>query len=350
MVCGDNDRRPRSRHGARLGAPPVGAASAIPRAAGTGTRERTQEPHRLGSSAQPLARALLAACLALPLSACRAAPSDPAQGRTRVILLGSGTPNPEPERHGPATAIVVDDVVYLVDVGPGVVRRAAAAGLPMPALNRAFVTHLHSDHTAGLADLLLTPWVLGRSAPLDVIGPPGSAAMGEHLQAAYAEDVRIRLDGLEPANPTGWELRAHEVGPGEVYRDERVTVEAFTVDHGSWEHAYGYRFETPDRVIVVAGDTRPSDAVLGAARGADVLIHEVICEAGLAERTPEWQAYHRAFHTTGPQLGALAAKARPGKLVLHHVLLSGCTEDQLRAEITDAYRGELVFGRDLQVF
>ncbi|MCB9566641.1 MAG: MBL fold metallo-hydrolase [Myxococcales bacterium] len=295
----------------------------------------------------------IAALVALPLVAGRPPPEpapEPATGRARVILLGSGTPNPEPARQGPATAVVVDDAVYLFDAGPGIVRRAAAAGLEMPALRRAFITHLHSDHTAGLADLLLTPWVLERSDPLDLYGPPGIAAMAGHLQAAYAEDVRIRLDGLEPANPSGWEARAHEVAPGEVYRDDKVRVIAFEVDHGAWERAYGYRIEAPDRVIVIAGDTRPSDAVREQARGADLLLHEVICEAGLAKRTAEWQAYHRSSHTTGPELGRLAAAAQPRRLVLHHVLLSGCTEDELLAEVRGEFAGDVILGRDLDVF
>lgn len=273
------------------------------------------------------------------------------QPRTRVILLGTGTPNADPARHGSATAIVVDDAVYLVDFGPGVVRRAAAAGLAMPKLTRAFVTHLHSDHTAGYADLIFTPWVLERTEALEVYGPPGLAKMTEHMLAAYAEDIDIRIHGLEPANPTGYKVNAHEVQPGVVYKDKKVTVRAFAVTHGSWKYAYGYRFETPDRVIVLSGDTTASDAVAENARGADILVHEVICAAGLAQRTPEWKAYHSAFHTTAPDLGQVAARAQPKLLVLHHVLLSGCTEQQLLEEIRGGgFAGRAVIGNDLDVF
>lgn len=293
--------------------------------------------------------------LAIALAACSKGPEPQApaapQSRTRVVLLGTGTPNADPQRHGPATAIVVDDAVYLVDFGPGVVRRAAAAGLPIPKLTRAFVTHLHSDHTAGYSDLIFTPWVLERSEPLQVYGPPGLAQMTEHLLAAYAEDVRIRLDGLEPANTTGYQVSAHEITPGEIYKDDKVTVRAFPVPHGSWKHAYGFRFATPDRVIVVSGDTTFSDALAEAAQGADVLLHEVICAAGLAKRTPDWKAYHTAFHTTGPDVGRIAARAQPKLLVLHHVLLSGCTQQQLLDEIrAGGFTGRVVIGNDLDVF
>lgn len=274
-----------------------------------------------------------------------------AKPRTRVILLGTGNPNADPERHGASTAIAVDDAVYIVDFGPGVVRRASAAGLAMPKLSRAFVTHLHHDHTSGYADLIFTPWTLDRTEPLEVYGPPGIAKMTEHLVAAYSEDIELRLNGLEPANKTGYKVNAHEISPGVIYKDDKVTVKAFAVPHGSWKHAYGFRFETPDRVIVVSGDTTVSPAVEENARGADVLLHEVICGAGLAKRTPDWKAYHTAFHTTAPDLGRIAVRAQPKALVLHHVLLSGCTEEELLKEIRGAgFTGRTVIGKDLEVY
>lgn len=202
--------------------------------------------------------------------------------RGRASLLGTGTPNADPDRFGPAVAIVVDTNVYLVDAGGGVVHQTAAAARydSIPALGPShlridFLTHLHSDHTVGLPDLMFSPWVLGRTAPLDVYGPPGTAAMVDHLNAAYAEDVDIRLHGGEPSNKTGYGGQAHEVTPGVVYRDALVRVTAFEVQHGKWPHAYGYRFDTPDRSIVISGDTRPSDAVVRACNGCDVLVHEV---------------------------------------------------------------------------
>ncbi len=270
--------------------------------------------------------------------------------RTRVIMLGTGTPNADPDRSGPATAIVVGDAVYLVDCGPGVVRRASAAGLKMPALNRVFLTHLHHDHTAGLADLLLTPWTLERTAPLDLYGPPGSAAMASHISAAYAEDIRIRLDGLEPANKTGYKVTAHDILPGVVYKDANVTVRAFAVPHGSWKHAYGYRFETPDKVIVISGDTTKSQEIARQAKGADILIHEAYSDAGLAKRPPEWQRYHKAFHTSAHDLGRIAAEAKPKLLVLYHLVLSGMTPESVKAEVAEIYKGKVVVAKDLQVF
>lgn len=264
-------------------------------------------------------------------------------------MLGTGTPQAD-TRSGPATAIQVNGEVYLFDCGPGIVRRASAAGLPMAALKRVFITHLHSDHTLGLPDLIFSPWTLGRTAPLEVYGPPGVAAMTRNITAAWDEDIRMRIDGLEPANTTGYKVNAHEAQPGVVYKDANVTVRAFAVPHGQWKHAYGYRIETPDKVIVISGDTTRSDEVLKQSRGADILIHEVYSDASWAKRPPAWQKYHAAFHTSATDLARIAAEAKPKLLVIYHYLLWGDPEEQLLREIRAIYDGPVVIAKDLQVF
>ena len=281
---------------------------------------------------------------------------SPAHHSTQIVLLGTGTPNADPDRSGPSVAIVVNDTPYLIDFGPGVVRRAAAAfrkgikGLEAKKLNRAFVTHLHSDHTAGYPDLILTPWVLERTDPLEVFGPKGIKAMTEHLLAAYREDIDIRLNGGEPSNKTGYKVIAHEIKPGVVYRDSNVTVKAFIVDHGSWPEAYGYRLETADRTIVVSGDCRPSVSVIENCNGCDVLIHEVYSEAGFARRPVEWQKYHSRYHTSSRELAQLATKAHPGLLVLNHQLFWGTSEEDLLKEVRASYSGKVVSAHDLDVY
>lgn len=278
------------------------------------------------------------------------------QSKTQVVLLGTGTPNADPDRSGPAVAVVVNDTPYVVDCGPGVVRRAAAAarkgvkGLAVEKLRRLFITHLHSDHTAGLPDFIFTPAVLERDAPLEIYGPPGIRRMTDHILKAYAEDINIRLRGLEPAKPRGYEVRANDVKPGVVYRDGNVTVKAFPVKHGSWKHAFGFRFETPDRTIVISGDCALSESVIEACQGCDVLIHEVYSTTGFARRPPEWQRYHSNFHTSSKELAEIAAKAKPGLLILYHQLLWGATPEQLLEEIRLGYQGKVVFGADLDVY
>lgn len=300
-------------------------------------------------------------CVSVIVLAFAAACTTPRRGAAppagaQVVLLGTGTPNADPDRSGPAVAVVVGGSVYLVDAGPGVVRRAEAArrngvgALAAPNLRRVFLTHLHSDHTVGLPDLLYTPWTLGRTAPLEVYGPAGTRALVQHLVAAYAADVRLRLDGLEPANGTGHVAAAHDVSPGVVYQDSSITVTAFRVAHGSWPEAFGYRFATRERTIVVSGDTRPTEAIVEQCGGCDVLVHEVYAQQGWARREPEWQRYHAAFHTSAPDLGKLAARARPGLLVLYHQLPWSSTPEQVLREVREHFDGRVVYGNDLDVY
>jgi ribonuclease BN (tRNA processing enzyme) len=268
---------------------------------------------------------------------------------TKVILLGTGTPNAEPDRSGPSVAVVVNDDPYIVDAGPGVVRRANAAGLPLSRITRTFLTHLHSDHTAGYPDLILTPWVLGREEPLEVYGPPGTGQMTDYILAAYQEDINQRLHGLEPANKEGYKTHVHQIEPGEIYEDVNVKVTAFHVKHGSWP-AFGYRFQTPDLNIVISGDTAPCDELVKAASGCDILVHEVYSVTGFSTLSLPWQRYHADVHTSSHELARIAYKAKPDLLVVYHQLLWGISEFDLITEIKSKYVGTVRFGRDLDVY
>jgi ribonuclease Z len=276
--------------------------------------------------------------------------------RTQIVMLGTGTPIPDPDRMGPSVAVIVDSVPYLFDAGTGIVRRAVAAqragvrGLALPSLQRVFLTHLHSDHTLGLADLLFTPWIQGRSAPLEVYGPPGTQRLVDGIIDGNDEDIHERLasSGGPPAN--GWKANVHEIAEGVVYKDSRVTIRAFAVPHSAWKYAFGYRVETPDRTIVISGDTRQSPAIAAACHGCDVLIHEVYSDSGFATIPALRQKYHAQAHTSAKQLGAIATSARPKLLILTHVLFFGATEERLLAEVRSTFAGNVVLPHDLQVF
>jgi ribonuclease Z len=279
---------------------------------------------------------------------------------TQLVMLGTGTPNPFPDRSGPSLAIVVNGEPYLVDFGPGVVRQASSLspeyggkirGLAVENLKHAFLTHLHSDHTVGLPDLILTAWTVGRDSPLKLFGPEGTKHMADKVLEAYEEDIRYRLYSEQPANNQGWRVETQEVAEsGLIFKDENVTVEAFRVPHGSWPDAWGYRFTTPDRVIVVSGDTAPSRELAKYARGADILVHEVYSQEGFAKKELQWQKYHAKNHTSTSELGRLASEVKPKLLVLYHQLLWGSTHDTLIEEVKVEFSGEVVSARDLDVF
>lgn len=272
---------------------------------------------------------------------------------TVVVMLGTGTPRPLPDASGPATAIVVGNRVFLVDAGAGVERRLAAAGLPTDGVTAAFITHLHSDHVLGLADLIFTSWVTGRSRPFPLYGPHGLGQMVEHLYAAFQEDIQIRTEGLEHESRDGYRVTVHEIGPGVVYDSGGVRVTAFLVNHGEWREAYGYRFDTPSRSIVLSGDTRPSAELVRMSKGVDILIHEV--QPSDSTRAPnhrsptEWARYVAQYHTTALQLGVLAAQAGPKLLVVNHYGRQ-VGADQLLADIRRSFSGPVAFAVDLQRF
>jgi len=274
-------------------------------------------------------------------------------------MLGTGTPNPDPARSGPALAIVVNDTPYIVDFGPGVVRQAASLspryggsikGLDVKLIKRAFLTHLHSDHTAGFADLILTPWVMGRDEPLQVYGPEGIVEMAENLLNAYKEDIEYRVNGSEGANKLGWQVDATAVQKGLIYEDENVSVEAFPVKHGTWTNAFGYRFTTPDRVIVVSGDTTPKSNLEEYTQDVDILVHQAYSAAGLENSPPAWQEYMRSNHTSAIELAELASQVNPELLVLYHVLFMGSNEDELISEIRQQFSGDVIIASDLDVY
>lgn len=306
--------------------------------------------------------ALAASAAVISTHAGQQRPEASQPNPAKVVLLGTGTPAATPDRSGPSTAIVVNDAAYLVDFGPGVVRRASAAasGRGIPALQPtrlrvAFVTHLHSDHTVGYPDLIFTPWTLGRRVPLEVYGPKGLKAMTEHLLEAYRVDIDTRTnpDGNQRSFPDGHKVEAHEVAAGVVYKDGNVTVTAFATTHAL--ESYGYRFDTPYRSIVLSGDTSPTQATIDACRGCDVLIHEAHTSAWLAAR-PEaggappgtFRRFSEKYHTTTSQLADLARQAQPKLLILYHY--NSLSPEELHADMMRLYSGHFIIGRDLDVY
>ena len=281
-----------------------------------------------------------------------------AQGdqRTRLVLLGTaGGPTPKARSAAPAQAIVAGDRVYLVDCGDGVARQLALAKLPIQQLRAVFITHQHSDHNAGYGPLLLLGWAANHTSAVDTYGPPPLAEMTARLLEAYRYDIELRIadEGRPPLAPL---VRPHEItAPGEVFKDDRVRVTAALAEHPPIRHAFAYRFDTADRSIVISGDTVYSRAVVELAKGADVLVHEVVSrefwERADAPQPASVVRHIHASHTDTVDVGRVAAEAGVGTLVLSHFVPTegpgAPTDRQWIAGVRRHFNGRVVIGKDL---
>ncbi len=290
-----------------------------------------------------------AVMLAAGSSAALAAGGAPAAPAITVTLLGTGNPRPA-IRGGPAILVEGGGRALLFDAGRGA-EEALFARNRAAKIDALFLTHLHSDHTVGIPDVWLTGWLFGRSVPLRIFGPSGTAALCRGLERAYAFDVHVRRDVDEKLPARGADLDPRELGDGSVVAEGALRVTAFLVDHGPVRPALGYRIDGGGHSVVLSGDTRPSENLVRHARGTDVLIHEVIApdaERGGAASSFSNEQRERiiAHHTTPEQAGAIFAKVKPKLAVYSHIVPSFATAADLVVPTRKTWAGPLEVGED----
>lgn len=305
-------------------------------------------------------RLLKAGALSAAMAACptllRAAGAAPAT-RSRLILLGTaGGPTPKAARAAPASAIMVDGTIYVIDCGNGVARQMAEAGLDLGAIRDVFITHQHSDHNADYGNLLLLAWSGPLHSRVDTWGPPPLKAMTRLFLQMNDYDIRTRIadEGRPPLAPL---IVPHEITQaGLVMKDDRVKVTAALVQHPPVSPAFAYRFDCPDRSIVFSGDTRPSENLVALARGADVLVHEVMYLPALDRliasepNATRLREHLLAAHTSTKQVGRIATEAGVKMLVLNHFVPGGnppVPDEVWRDAVARHFKGRVVVGRDL---
>ena len=276
----------------------------------------------------------------------------------RVTLLGTGTPNPHPERFGPSTLVEAGSQRLLFDAGRGVTIRLNQLGIPMREVTAVFITHFHSDHLVGLADLWLIGWLPPnygrRQVPLRIWGPNGLGKITAGLEQAYATDIAIRVkDEALPRSAARFDVNEYSKG-GVIYEHDGVRVTSFEVNHGELiKPAYGYRVDYAGRSVVISGDTRFDQNVIEAAKGVDLLVHEVVAiPKPLFAVNPAMKRVE-AHHTTPEEVGTVMSEAEPRLGVLtHYVLTSGPgippeTKEEVLARVKTRYSGPVVAGHDL---
>ena len=265
----------------------------------------------------------------------------------KLTILGSGTPNVFSDREGPSVALQVNKMIYIFDAGRGISRRAFQANISYAKMTHLFLTHLHSDHTVGLPDYIFTTGVLGRTSPFHVFGPKGTQNMIDHIMAAYADDIRIRLTGLEPSAQESYEYHIEEIDAQWVYRDQYIEIRAFPVHHGNWD-CFGFSINIHGFHIIISGDTKPCQTLIDYSKDCDILIHEVYSCKGFQEKSPTWQNYHTSMHTSAKELGIIASKVKPKQLVLYHQLYWNGADCDIIADIRENYMGTIISAKDLE--
>ncbi|MDQ2972173.1 MAG: MBL fold metallo-hydrolase, partial [Pseudomonadota bacterium] len=276
--------------------------------------------------------------------------------RSRLILLGTaGGPTPKADRSAPANAIVIDGAIYVVDCGNGVARQMVKAGLDLGRIRDVFITHQHSDHNADYGNLLLLAWETDLHTRVDTYGPPPLKRMTQLFLEMDAYDIHIR-ESDEGRPPLSNLIVPHEITqPGMVMQDANVKVTAALVQHPPVTPAFAYRFDCPDRSIVFSGDTRPSENLIELARGADILVHEVIDQQAIdavvknESQATRLRAHLLAAHTPMSQVGQIATRAGVKTLVLNH-FVPGAPPIPDRVwydAVKPHFSGKLIIGRDL---
>jgi ribonuclease Z len=282
-----------------------------------------------------------------------------ASASTKLFILGTGTPNPNPERMGSSYLVLANDEPYLFDFGTGVIRRIAAfspswggdyKALEVENIKHAFLTHIHSDHTLGLADLIITPWIMGRTDPLKIYGPKGAKNMHKNIIEAYQPDIDYRIYGTQPQNNTGYNVIFTELKDRFIYEDKNIKITAFLNDHGDLQESYGFFIETADKKILISGDTAKSKNLISYGDDLDYLIHEIYSQKGFNNKTPDWQKYHKAHHTGPKDVAEIANLLKPKNLILSHILFWGSSEEEILDEVKTFYSGTVIVAEDGMVF
>jgi len=278
-------------------------------------------------------------------------------GAIKVTLLGTGTPTPRLTSFSASTLVEAGPEKLLFDLGRGSTIRLFQEHIPLGAITAHFITHLHSDHIVGLPDMWLSGWIgtpwASRKSPMVVYGPKGTVAMTENLTKAFSEDIRIREDD-EHLPPAGVAFAAHDIGPGPVYDNNGVKVTAIEVNHGDKiKPAFGYVIEYDGKKVVLSGDTRYDERVANAAKGADLLVHEVaIIEPELSKNYPSYRDIEN-HHSSPEDAGRIFTLAKPKLAVFSHIVfatlkpVADVPEAALIARTRTTYRGPLVVGHDL---
>jgi ribonuclease Z len=268
-----------------------------------------------------------------------------------LTLLGTGCPQVDVDRFGPASLVQHNGQTFLIDCGSGVTQRLLAAGSNGAELDALLLTHLHSDHVVDLFQLVISSWHQGRDRPQRILGPPGTRAFCDGLMALWRKELEQRIAHEQRPSTAALELDVTEFGPGDIWDDEGMRIRAVEVDHHPVKHAYGFIFEADGRKLACSGDTTVCPALIEAARDADVLLHECLIAGSMrptGNRSAAGLRNVASYHTLSTEVGKVATRAGARCLVLNHFVPTKFDEAALREEVARDYTGPIIIGTDLR--
>ncbi len=272
----------------------------------------------------------------------------------RLTLLGTGCPQVDPLRMGPANLVRAAGRALLFDCGSGVTQRLVQAGTKGAEVDALFLTHLHSDHVVDFHQLLVSSWHQGRDKAWKVFGPPGTLGFVERSAALWKEEIDFRVAHEKRPNEAGLDVQVTEYADGQSVRGGGVTVTAVKVNHDPFPEVYGFVVEQDSLRLVLSSDTVVWPPLIAAARGADLLLHEVFIRREMRpdpdHRPAETIAAVASYHTLSTEVGRVAAEADVGMLVLNHFVPTRFDHEALLAEVRAHWQGPLVLGEDLMTF
>jgi ribonuclease Z len=268
----------------------------------------------------------------------------------KITLLGTGCPQVDTERYGPSNLVRHGEASFLVDCGSGVTQRLVGAGSSGRALDGVFLTHLHSDHLVDLYQLIISSWHQGRDRKQRVYGPKGTRSYVEGLMALWKAEREQRIAHEVRPSTAALEVEVTEFEDGWSIEEKGVRISAFAVAHQPVKYAYGFAFDAGGARAVFSGDTRRCDAVIEAARGAALLVHECFIHREMKltpGRTAEGLANVASYHTLSDEVGKIAAEAGVKCLLLNHFVPVRFDKAALLAEVARDYPGPVLVGEDL---
>jgi ribonuclease Z len=269
-----------------------------------------------------------------------------------ITLLGTGCPVVSPRRYGAGTLVQCGGMTVLVDIGSGVTQRLVEAGSSGAEIDALLITHIHSDHLVDLYQLIVSSWHQSRDRPQVIYGPPGIRKLVEDHMAAWREERELRIAFEKRTSTVAFDVEVIEFeADGVLFGHDGMTVSAVRVEHQPIPHAFGFVFEAHGRKAVLSGDTKRCEALIAAAKGADVIVHEVFAHgrdrAPSGTRSAETLAQVASYHTLSTEVGDVARQAGAGALILTHIVPPSADPALLIADVRQNFDGFVAVGEDL---